>query len=152
IATLTIRFRPENVRDMLLRFSVPYADEQAAGVLLLTVWQPGDGAATLWDPPNPWRDAWAGLNVENSITPLFMPLGDLTDISTIAVDDVLAGDETKVQAMKDRYAVENVLIATAAPAAGGGVRVMMRGNTAVGPVDFDDVFAADEGADAEATA
>lgn len=152
IATLTIRFRPENIRDMLLQFDVPYADEQAAGVLLLTVWQPGSGPATLWDPPNPWRDAWAELNVENSITPLFMPLGDLTDISAITVTDVLAENDERLRAMKDRYAVENVLTTTAEPAAGGGVRVTMKGNTAVGPVDFDDVFAADQGADVQATA
>jgi hypothetical protein len=152
IATLTIRFRPENIRDMLLRYGVPYADEQAAGVLLLTVWRTDDGKSTLWDPPNPWRDAWAELNVENSITPLFMPLGDLTDISTITVSDVLAGNEEKLAAMRDRYAVENVLIATAEPASGGGVRVTMKGNTAVGPVDYDDVFAADPGAAVEATA
>lgn len=152
IATLTIRFRPENIRDMLLQFAVPYADQQAAGVLLLTVWQPGGGAPTLWDPPNPWRDAWAELNVENSITPLFMPLGDLTDLSAITVTDVLSGNEEKLAAIRDRYAVENVLITTAEPAAGGGVRVTMKGNTAVGPVDYDDVFAADQGATVEATA
>ena len=152
IATLSIRFRAENIRDMLLQFDVPYADEQAAGVLLLTVWRAGGGASTLWDPPNPWRDAWAELNVENSITPLFMPLGDLTDISTITVSDVLAGDEEKLAAIRDRYAVENVLIATAESASGGGVRVSMKGNTAVGPVDFGDVFAADPGAAVEATA
>jgi hypothetical protein len=150
IATLTIRFRPENIRDMLLQYSVPYADEQAAGVLLLTVWVPASGP-TLWDAPNPWRDAWVGLNSENSITPLFMPLGDLTDISTINATDILSGNDQKLAAIRDRYAVENVLIAIAEPAA-GGVRVSMKGNTAVGPVDFDDVFPSDAGEAVEATA
>ncbi len=138
IATLTIRFRPETIQDLLLQFNIPFADEQAPGVLLLAIWK-DQGKPTLWDPPNPWREAWAGLNVENSITPLFMPLGDLTDIGAITAEDVLAGDEEKIQAIKDRYAVDSVVIAIAEPAA-GGVRATINGETAVGPINEENVF------------
>ena len=138
LATLTIRFRPDTISDLLLQFNIPFADEQAPGVLLLTIWK-DQGKSTLWDPPNPWRDAWAALNVENSITPLFMPLGDLTDIGAITAEDVVAGNEEKIQAIKDRYAVDSVVIAIAEPAA-GGVRATINGMTAVGPISQDNVF------------
>ncbi len=142
IATLNIRFRPEQIRDFLLQFNVPYADLQAPGVLLLTIWQDAS-KPTIWDPPNPWREAWVALNVENSITPLFMPLGDLTDISTINATDVLSGNEEKLQKIKDRYAVENVLVAVAEKQPGGAVRATIRGATSVGPVEYDNVFPGD---------
>ena len=142
IATLNIRFRPEQIRDFLLQFNVSYADVQAPGVLLLTIWQ-GAGKPTIWDPPNPWREAWAALNVENSITPLFMPLGDLTDISTLTATDVLSGNEEKLQKIRDRYAVESVLVTVAEKQPGDAVRVTVRGATSVGPVEYDNVFPGD---------
>lgn len=150
LATLTIKFRPDNIRDMLVQSRVPFADKQAPGALLLTIWKEG-GKTTIWDPPNPWRDAWDRLNVENSITPLFMPLGDLTDIETITADDVLLGDGEKIQRMKDRYALDSILIAVAEPVA-GGIRATIKGTTAAGEFAYDNVFtgagaATGEGAD-----
>ncbi len=144
VAELSIRFRPSNLRDFLLQYKVPYADEQAPGVLLVTVWKE-NGKSILWDNPNPWRDAWASLNVENSITPLFLPLGDLTDIGAISAKDVLSGNEQKIQKMKDRYAVENVLIAVAESSGGNSVRAVLRGAVESGPIEFDETFSDESG-------
>lgn len=144
VAELSIRFRPSNLRDFLLQYKVPYADEQAPGVLLVTVWKE-NGKNILWDNPNPWRDAWASLNVENSITPLFLPLGDLTDIGALSANDVLSGKEDKIQKMKDRYAVENVLVAIAESAGGNNVRAVLRGEVESGPIEFDETFSDETG-------
>lgn len=139
VADLSIRFRPDNIRDLFLKYKVPFADEQAPGALLLPVWKE-KGKSVLWDNPNPLRDAWAGLNPENSITPLLLPLGDLTDIASISAGEVVSGSEAKIQALKDRYAVENVLVAVGESLGGGSVRVTLRGTIESGPVEFDNVF------------
>lgn len=144
IAKLTVRFRSEQVKQILQQLKVPFADKQAPKTLLLAVWQAEN--PILWDNPNPWRKAWDSIDATNSITPIHLPLGDLTDVSLISVDAVLAGDEAKLEALKKRYGGNYLLIARARPAPGNtGLSITIKGTSPVGPVEFTETYPVENG-------
>lgn len=136
IARLTVRFRPKQVKQLLAQFNIPFADAQAPNILLLAVWQKPK-APVLWDTPNPWREAWGKVDASNSITPILLPLGDLTDVSILSVRDVLAGSQDKLAQLKKRYGTDHILIAKAAPSPDGTkINVEVRGESPMGQVEF----------------
>lgn len=57
LASLTVRFNPSAVRDLLRDHDIPFAETKSLPVLVLPVYQMF-GANLLWDNPNPWFDAW----------------------------------------------------------------------------------------------
>lgn len=124
LATITVRFRPEAVRDFLRRAGVGFAETPSKPLLILPVFEVA-GALSLWDEPNPWRDAWAKLPPSDGLVPLVRPRGDLQDIATIGAEQAVRGDDTRLRAIAARYGASDVLIARAgmrfpdgAPAAG----------------------------------
>lgn len=151
IATLTIRFRPEAVQQLLEAHKLSFSAEQAPTVLLLAVYKVGD-RAVLWESPNPWRDAWSALGPENSLTPILLPLGDLTDTDTITAKDVIEGRQEKFEALKQRYKVEHVLISVAeTDTSRTKLTIILKGDSPAGPLNWKDSFSGQPG-DIEATA
>lgn len=134
IATLTISFLPDYVRNIFYQYNVPFTEEQAPVVLFLPVWNGPDGPV-LWEGENPWRDAWVRGDLENSLTPMLVPLGDITDISTISAAEAANGDAVKLEALGLRYGVSNVLVTIAEPSGTNGVSVRLRGETGFGYLD-----------------
>jgi hypothetical protein len=136
IARLTVRFRSAEVKKLLSQFQIPFADQRAAPILLLAVWD-RPGKSVLWDNPNPWRDAWARVDGANSITPILLPLGDLTDVSIAAVEDVARGAAEKLAQLKKRYGTDFLMIARAGPDAGNTkITVEIKGESPMGQVEF----------------
>lgn len=150
IARLTVSFLPDKVRELLGNHDIRFTRQTAPPVLLLPVWD-GPGDPTLWEDPNPWRAAWESLDLSNALTPVVLPLGDVSDRSTITAEQALAGDMLRLDALKARYDGQGSLIATATPAGENTVRVRVTGEAAVGPVDFEDTITAASG-DTEAAA
>lgn len=136
IAKLTVKFRAAQVKEFLGRFNIPFADAQAPNILLVAVWK-GRGKPVLWDTPNPWRDAWGKVDASNSITPILLPLGDLTDISILAIEDITKNDQEKIGQLKGRYGTDHFLIAKASlTPSGKSIRVDIRGGSPMGQVEF----------------
>ena len=149
IAQFTISFLPDKVRELLGDKYIPFVEQVAKPVLLLPVWNGLEGPI-LWDKANPWRSAWAGLDIANALTPLVLPAGDLSDRSTMTARQALAGDTLRLDALKARYDAQDSLIALAVPVGDDAIWITVTGNGANGPVHYEDtvIAPADDRADA----
>lgn len=112
LAELTVHFDRQAVRDLLRGAGVPFAETRSRPSLVLPVFRVA-GAASLWDEPNPWRQAWAGQGDPDSLAPLILPIGDLTDIATLGAEQALAANAERLDAIARRYGAANVLLAVA---------------------------------------
>jgi hypothetical protein len=92
---------------------------------------------------NPWRAGWLALDAHDSLVPLIIPLGDLTDSQTLPAQQALDGDRDGLEAMRQRYSADAIILAVAAPLDNSTVRATLIGETASGPVDFDRTYTAD---------
>ncbi|NJR42239.1 MAG: DUF2066 domain-containing protein, partial [Akkermansiaceae bacterium] len=77
IGKFTVRFQPAAMRRLFGKYGVSVIEDQAQPILVLPVWKPPEGPQ-LWED-NPWKKAWIGLNAQQAIVPLIVPLGDLED-------------------------------------------------------------------------
>jgi hypothetical protein len=125
IGTLTYRFRPEEIRNLLRNAGIPFAETFAKPYLVLPVLMKA-GLALLWDDPNPWRAAWARRPASDSLAPLALPAGDLADISDINAEQARRGDDRRVTAISRRYNVAGVLVAEASLEAGASGRSVLQ--------------------------
>lgn len=110
LARLNYRFKPDEVRGLLRAYNVPFAETPSRPMLVLAVYEVG-AKAELWGEPNPWRAAWGTLNSRDGLVPVIVPLGDLTDISTIGAPDALAGDQIRLETIASRYSAASAIVA-----------------------------------------
>ena len=143
IGKLTINFLPDKVRETLARAGVAFTEKQAPRIVVLPVWST-DAGPTAWDE-NPWRRAWQDLKAENAVVPIMIPLGDLNDAEAVSVDQALAGDADKLEALRLRYQAEAVLVAVAEPAGENAIHARMQGDTPLGRVLFDKTYTVESG-------
>ena len=112
IATLTYRFKPDDVRTLLRTANLQFAETYAKPFLVLPVLRE-EGVDLLWDQPNPWRDAWGRLPPVDGLAPLVLPKGDLVDIQAINGAQAHSGDDQRLTAIARRYGVSGVYVAEA---------------------------------------
>lgn len=130
----TIRFRPEAVKmvlsqDGLVQVSPgpaavdpaqPYiAQEDRAPVLILPFYQYGY-KTMLWDPENPWMQAWGRAVGGRTAVPVVVPIGDLRDVALIRDDQALTYSRANMDQMLERYDATDAVILIAAPTNGTG--------------------------------
>jgi hypothetical protein len=109
LADLVFNFRRGAVRRLLRNLGIPFSETMSKPVLVLPVYDRA-GAANLWDDPNPWRDAWRGIDNSNRFVPLIVPEGGLHDMGAISVDQAVNADAGRLAAIAARYKVETVII------------------------------------------
>jgi uncharacterized protein DUF2066 len=124
IARLRFGFDREAVRQLLLDSGVRFTEERSAPIVVLPVWS-GDGAPTLWEDPNPWREAFAREERGDGLVPFLVPLGDVEDLGAVNADQALNADPAALAAIADRYQAGEVLVAEAVPE-GNQVSVVVR--------------------------
>jgi hypothetical protein len=112
LANLTVNFRRDAIRSLLQRAQVPFAETASRPVLIVPVYNTA-GATLLWDDPNPWRQAWNFARDRNSLSPMVLANGDLTDVGLISAAQAANGDRSRLAAIAQRYGVEDVLVAQA---------------------------------------
>lgn len=112
LGDITARLDPQAVRRVLRQSGVRFTENQAAPTLLLPVLDT-PGVRVLFDEPNPWRAAWEGLALSNSLVPITMPLGDLEDFAAIDAGSAIGADWAAVEKIAGRYGVKQVLVAYA---------------------------------------
>lgn len=142
IGKFTVRFMPDKTQALLSKYGVIVPSMQAKPVIVLPVWK-APGGPQLWED-NPWRNAWLAFGAEQAMVPLIVPLGDLEDTSALSADDAVAGDPLKIEAIRRRYDAPGIVVATATPVEGGKVRVLIQGDTALGKVNFDKLYSAED--------
>ena len=112
LADFTIHFRPEAVRQMLRQAGIGFAETPSKPVVVLPVMHLGE-QSTLWEDPNPWRDAWANASPVPGLVPLVRPLGELEDVQAIDADAAVRGEDKRLQAISQRYGGADVLVTQA---------------------------------------
>lgn len=117
LALMTVRFKPDAIRRLFKGADVSYVDTPSRPILVLPVYRAGK-RSTLWEPPNPWRDAWGRAPLKGGLVPFMLALGDLNDLRAIDAKSALAGDSKKLAAIARRYNAGEVLVALAGEAAG----------------------------------
>ncbi len=112
LASLTFRFKPEPMRELLRANGLLHAETMSKPVVVLPVFGTA-GEAKLWDEDNPWWAAWAARPPGGWLVPLVVPLGDLNDLTAIDAERALAGDAEGLSAIARRYGAEDVLVTQA---------------------------------------
>lgn len=112
LADLTVRFKPAEIRNLLRRSGLPFAETASRPLVVLPVLRTADGLV-LWDATNRWRAAWAALPLRNGLVPMIVPLGDLADITDIDAAQALLGDPAALAAISNRYGAGGALVASA---------------------------------------
>lgn len=112
LASLSIRFNPDKVRDVLRGSGVPFAEIQSRPNLMLPVYQSA-GSTLLWDEPNPWFDTWLQRELPDGLAPLMLPQRDLSDISEITAEQAVAGEPGRLFHIAEKYKAYGVVVALA---------------------------------------
>lgn len=112
LANLTVSFKKNEIRTLLRGNGIPFSETPSKPLLVLPVYEAA-GARNLWDDPNPWLVAWQARSERDSLVPLVIPVGDLTDIATIGAQQALSGDDEPLAVIARRYGAADVLVAHA---------------------------------------
>jgi hypothetical protein len=119
LATLAVRFEPQEVAAVLRSQRIPFAMTRSLPSVVLPVIDTGT-ARRLWDDPNPWRQAWAGRLPHPGLFSLTMPIGDLSDVTAINVNHALAGDPVGLERIAAKYQAAGAVVAVATLGRQGG--------------------------------
>ena len=111
IATLNYNFRPQRVERLLASRGVRFTITRSDPLVVVPVYAE-DGTSKLWDDPNPWRQAWQGMRLRGLLT-LKVPHGDVGDLSTVAVEQAVAGDRARLAELAQRYEAADALVTLA---------------------------------------
>jgi len=118
LASLTIEFRDDGVRQMLRAAGLPFTESRAQATLVLPVYE-RDGRSLLFDEDNPWLAAWSAYRAPpGRLFPLVVPIGDLEDIANLDAATALAGEQAALSRVSARYGATNVLVVQAVSAGG----------------------------------
>jgi hypothetical protein len=112
IADFTVHFRPDLVRQWLHDAGINFVEIQVKPLIVLPLLHAGE-RVTLWEDPNPWRDAWGKAKLAGGPVQLVRPLGDLDDVAAIDADGAEHADASALQAISKRYDNGDVLVTRA---------------------------------------
>ena len=112
LADLNVIFNANEVRQFFLSNNIDYAETPSEPVLVIPLLI-RQGAASLWETPNPWRDAWQNLPKQRGLVDILVPVGDLADIRDIAAIQALRGDQKKLKKIAKRYQAKTIVVAKA---------------------------------------
>lgn len=112
LATISVRFLPDQIAELLKEAQIPFAMTRSRPVVVLPVIDTGS-ARRLWDDPNPWRLAWAGRTPYPGLFSVVMPAGDLSDVATVNVNQAISGDPDAMLAIGQKYGATGAVIAIA---------------------------------------
>ena len=112
LADLNVTFNANEVRQYFLNNNIEYAETPSAPVLVIPIFIQ-QGAASLWENPNPWRDAWQNLPKQKGLVDILLPIGNLADIRDISAIQALRGDQKRLRKIVERYHAKTVVVAKA---------------------------------------
>ena len=125
-------FRAEGVRALLRREGVPFIDVQAPELLVVPVVR--DPAGAVMPTSATWTDAWQGLDLERTLTPVKLSALKPT-IGADVLRQLSEGDVAGERALARAYGTDRVVAALAElDADGKRVTVLLTGADAVGPI------------------
>lgn len=122
VGTITVRFRPQAVRDQLGNVGAAYVEPPAQPLVVLPVTVVA-GRPVLWEDRTRWREAWEAKERGSSLVPLAVPEGEMEDFQAIGIEDAMKGSAEPLAAIARRYNAAGVVVAkTELPASGEPTR------------------------------
>lgn len=119
VASYTVRFRPQAVRDALGGSGAAAITEQPTRPFVLLPVTTVAGRPILWEDRTAWREAWEARHGSSSFVPLLVPDGELDDVAAIGVSEALSGDSAALGKIAQRYKAGGVIVVrTDLPASG----------------------------------
>ena len=88
--------------------------------LIVPVWRDAQGTR-LWDGPNPWFEAWRGLDPSLSPVTVVTPLADLEDLRLLDTGQAVAAAPDALAALSERHGASRAVVALASAGVGGMV-------------------------------
>jgi hypothetical protein len=112
VGAITVRFRPNAVRDALGQSggAAQYVEPPARPFVILPVTLT-DGRTILWQDRTPWRAAWEARQPAASLVPLVVPDGELSDAQAISGEDAVAGNADALARIAQAYKAGGVVVA-----------------------------------------
>lgn len=111
-ANIIVYFNKNLVRKLLQQRKIRFAETRSNDVLVVPVFDDGDGA-TLWFEPGDWRTAWLARPANEGLVPLILPLGDVMDMAAIEVAEALAPSHKALLGLAERYGTREVVVSSA---------------------------------------
>ena len=113
LASLTTRFKPREIRELLQSEGISFAETVSRPALIIPIYAVG-GATLLWENPNPWFAALARRRSGDGLISTFVPLGDLSDVLEINAEQALRGDKIRLDSIASKYSAFSAYVAMAA--------------------------------------
>lgn len=113
LASLSVRFRPDDIRALLRTAGVPFAETMSKPIVIVPLFRSNAGV-TLWDGSNPWRQGWQDSR-PGGLVPFVTPLGDLDDTVALDTARAQAGNAEGLSTLAWRYQAGSVIVTTAEP-------------------------------------
>ncbi|WP_448187263.1 DUF2066 domain-containing protein [Azospirillum sp. sgz301742] len=110
VGSLTVRFRPQAVREQLGGAGASYVEPPSQPLVVLPV-TVVDGKPILWEDRTRWREAWEARERGSSLVPLVVPEGEMDDIQAIGADDAVNGKADALATIARRYSANGVIVA-----------------------------------------
>ena len=119
LADLSVRFHPGPVQALLRSAGVSYTETVSKPLVVVPLYRENvGGSLLLWEESNLWRMAWEGPSADNGLVPFVIPLGDIDDLTTLSVEEAIAGNDEALEALSTRYRTGGELVAVAEVLAG----------------------------------
>jgi hypothetical protein len=133
IANLDFSFQADGVRAALSSQGIPFIDEQAPAVTVITSQLQGN-PPTASNDTSLWRHAWTGLDLQHTITPVIIQdLKPTIHADTVAM--LLAGDDNGLRILNDEYGTTLIVMAVCeTDISAKKLIVTLAGRDAVGPL------------------
>jgi len=144
IATLDFSFRVDAVRSLLVSQGLPFLDKQAPTLTVIPVFamppdkgvKPGATVAGTLEGQKAWRQAWSGLDLTNSLTPIKLAVAGPSATNETFLK-LIAGDRSGLGTVQSESSADKLLLAIAAPSADGSkLTVALVGDDWSGPINL----------------
>ena len=143
-ASLDFKFQPHAVKALLDREGIPFADTQAGAILVVPIWrapidttQSAGPMPTAYGPiegPKAWTDAWKGLDLDHSLTPVKLAALK-SEVHADTVKALAGGDASMWRTFAAAYGTDRLVAAIAEPdLATRKLKVTLIGSDAVGAI------------------
>lgn len=109
-ASVAYRFDSDLVRAMLEGAGLQFLQTPSPPLVVLPVWKE-EGKPTLWDDPNPWREAWMRHEPADTLVDFTRLRGDLADLKAISGEEAASGNRAALGRIGDHYKAGLIAVA-----------------------------------------
>ncbi len=111
-ANLIVDFNKNQIRKLLRKRKIRFAETRSKDVLVVAVYDTGEGAV-LWQEPEDWRAAWLARPANEGLVPFILPLGDVMDMGAVSAAEAQSPLREALLRLAQRYGTDEIVVAVA---------------------------------------